>query len=254
LIPGACPPRDIAAMVKREEADAIALLRSVLGWQGWLVQGAQCTDGKYQVPVLRSAEGHRVLEIFSDREALDSFVERDGDGTTVSHATFGGWQLFGGIDTSSLARISVDLHSPHGFSYQAETVDDLASWVTIARVEAALRDPTAVPQAPLVLLQFARWHVVLRKGRGAAEMVLAPDDQGRVLGAAFSAPDTAQAFVDHATDALPGELVVEVVTGRQLFDALVRMQVDGVVFNPISHLPPRAFDAAMLPRLLALHA
>lgn len=251
-------PRAAATLALDGRLDGDALLRAVVSWPHWRVRGVERAGDTSRVPVLVTPDGYRVLECFSDEDALRDFEERpdvaplEGLGDVT---VFRGDVLFGALSSRDVMRVSIDQHSPHGLSYQGPRVDELARWAAIARAEAALLDPDRVPDAVRVLVEFEHWHVVLRAGPGSgpASMVLAPDEH-RALGAVFSAPDTAAAFVAHATDALPGELRTEIVNGRDLFATLEAMRLDGVVFNPLGPLPARAFHASLFPRVLGLHA
>ncbi len=239
-------PREACARARDGAIEGGALLRALLTWPLWIVPGTS----RWRVPVMRTPDGARILELFSDPEALAAFeaAEPTADLPEVGDLRLEGWRLFRALGDEELARVSVDTHSPHACSYQGDDIAELRRWAAIVELEAALRSPDDVADAVGVLASFGSYLVVVRGHAPHEEVVMAPDEE-RELAAVFTAPDAAEQFMESAIDALGPELRAISYAAPDLFAALDRMDLDGVVFNPVTHLPPRAFQPALIRRL-----
>lgn len=250
-------PRDVANLARALKADHNALLRSVMTWSSWWIHGADVAPGVLRLPLLVDPAGQRILEVFSDEQAARDFAAREwGDaGPAPAHVEVVGWDLFGAIEPGTVARVSFDQHSEHAFNYQGDATEVLAAWAAIARVEAALKQPDTVDDALSVVADFNAWVCVMARRQDEHELVFAPDSRGRVLAALFTAEDCAREFIDAVAEDLEADEVHTLrYAGADIFGLLRPMQLDGIVFNPLSHLQPVALSANVLERLVRDHA
>ncbi len=240
-------PRAAAALARDGALDGDGLLRSIMSHARWLVPG----DGDYgprRVAVLSTPEGGRIVEIFSDDEALSAFARREGSRPDVFELP--GHALFGALAATSVDRIKIDVHEGHHFSYGRDQLPLLAAWAERVRTEVALYEPDRVHDPLRVLWQHPEYLVPVHHVEGDAELVFAPDDDERALAALFTADDVATEFVEAMTPWVEGELELVRQKGEAVFRMLGALDIDGVVFNPFTSLPARALDAAVIPRIL----
>lgn len=251
-------PRDALTAYQKQEIDADAVLRALGGYPDWRVRAWPVDDGRIRFGMVRTATGGSLLEVFGDDDAVQAFLAVEGDtlpidpdtgpqGTPAGWMTAPGWEVFGGMVHGRPDRVNVDLHSPHRAHYDLDQIPLLASWSRIAASEWALRAPERFAHPFGVLAGHPGWFGVLRPAAdGEHDVVLAPDPAQRALAALFTAPDTAQAFCD-ALDA-GGDENWEVVQRpvAHWVSFLRDLPIDGLVFNPLSHLPARALSRGVL--------
>ena len=88
--------------------------------------------------------------------------------------------------------------------------------------------------------RFTSYLVPTRMVEDRRQMMLAPDDQGRKLGAVFTTTDAADAFIRDVEQSLEFTPSMRLFDGETLFDALAQMPLDGIVFNCKGPGTPRA--------------
>lgn len=240
-------PRTAASLARDGVLDGDGLLRSVMSHSRWLVPG-EGDEGPRRVAVLSTPEGGRIVEIFSDEEALDVFARREGSRPEVFELP--GHALFAALAASSADRIKIDVHDRHHFSYGRDQLPLLAAWAERVRTEVALYEPERVNDPLRVLWQHPEYLVPVHHVEGDAELVFAPDDEERALAALFTADDLATEFIEAMTPWVEGELDLVRQKGEAVFRMLAALDIDGVVFNPFTSLPPRALEASVVPRIV----
>jgi hypothetical protein len=117
-------------------------------------------------------------------------------------------------------------------------------------VERALAAPERLPNPLAVLKRFDGFNVVIRQSGPDRDLVMAPDSEGRLLAAVFTAEDTVDEFIKEVADDLGGGLEIVRMSGQALFEWLQQIPLDGIVFNPLTHVPPIALSAAIGERIL----
>jgi len=249
----ALPFRDAVAAYQAESTPTAALFRAIMAHPAWLVAGEHGPDG-LRLAVLNPNGRGRILELFSDDAAVAAF-EATAEGPVQSgRVTLAGHALFSGLAEGAVDKIRFDPLSHHGISYVADRLPLLVAWARIVRVELALYAPASLPDPLGALAHHDDYKVVVVQDAGDDELVLAPDASGRALAAVFTAEDTAAAFVKAMAEDTGERFEVRSRAGGPLFGRLDGMGLDGLVFNPLSHLPARALGAAVLPRLTARRA
>ncbi|HNH47941.1 MAG TPA: hypothetical protein PKY30_12930, partial [Myxococcota bacterium] len=122
-------------------------------------------------------------------------------------------------------------------------------WGRALRVEELLagRSP-----APLSLLRnFEGWWIVMRElPDGRTQLSMAPDPKGRRLAALFTAEDCRDAYVKIAGAALGEKPLLLMLTGQQIFERLVALPLDGIVFNCMGPVSPKAVHPAFAAEVL----
>lgn len=244
----ALPFREAVAAYQREVGATAPLFRAIMAHPAWRVAGERGADG-LRLAVLNPDGRGRILEAFSDAEAVATFEATAEGPIRRERVELAGYELFAALDVGTVDKIRLDPLSPHGLSYVADRLPLLAAWARIVRVELALYAPDRVADPLGELARFDGYHLVHVEGHEEA-LVLAPDAGGRNLAALFTAVDTAEAFAATMAVDTGERLAIRGVEGSRIFAELDGTGLDGVVFNPLSALPARALSAAVLPALV----
>jgi hypothetical protein len=226
------------------------LYRTIMAHPTWALIADEGTHGQLMLGVLKTPNGGRILELFSSDECLDRFCETEGEGRPPRMLQLAGFQLFSTLADESVHRINLDLHSPHATHFLVNQIPLLRAWAEVVTAEIALSSPDRLPNPFAVLRRFDGFNVVVRESGPDRDLVMAPDPDGRTLAAVFTAEDTVDEFIREVADELGGALQVERLSGRALFEWFAQIPLDGIVFNPLTHLPPIGVSATIGARIL----
>ena len=104
---------------------------------------------------------------------------------------------------------------------------------------------------PLSLLrEHDGYHLLMRAtADGHSQLVLAPDARGRQLAAVFTAEDCLQAFMDRVLTQVKPLPLSLMLSGQELFERLVAMPLQGIVFNCAGPVQPHAGQLALAPHV-----
>ena len=247
--PWRLPIRDALTQMVEQRLDGDVFLRSLMHHDAWLVSG-QLVDGAPALGVMSTERG-RILEVYSDEEALASMERTHGTEFTASILRLEGHALFARVDEMQIDRINLNPGSEPKLSYRdAEQMALLAAWARQARVELALLEPARVDDPANALATYYNYHLVYQRQGEGSSIVLAPDTEGRSLGAIFSSWGAADAFCRAMQAEASGALEVVRITASELFPMMQRMRVQGLVFNPWTSIPARALRADILDELI----
>lgn len=237
--------RDIEA--KRIDGDLF--LRSIMHHASWLVSGRKEEDGGTSLGVLQTDKG-RILEVYSDREALLSMEQTHGDAFTGTILELEGHELFMQLEDIEIDRVNLNPGSEPKISYQHGQISLLSAWARQVRVELALLEPERVHDPFGALANYDNYHLVYDTSGTNASIVLAPDAHGRALAAIFTSWDTADAFCKVMQERAEDTLEAIRIPADQVFDIVQKLSVQGMVFNPWSLLPARALHADALAQII----
>ena len=244
-------PRD-AILAHQREKDPLSaddLLRALLGHPGWRVP-TETEGGRDTLGVLVRPDGGRILELFSDDDALATFSAREPDSETTQWRALPGYSIFAQADDDLAHRVNIDVHSEHTFRYQHDQLPLLRAWSHVVMAELAAYEPERFANPFAVLRRVPEWRLLLRLDGADRDWVFAPDNHDRSLAAIFTASDTIDAFIDAVGDQLEGELEIVTQTGEELFGALRALPIDGIVINPLGHLPARALSIGVAEQVM----
>ncbi len=239
--------------VARFKADHISdadLYRTIMGHHSWAVVAEEADGHALRLGVIATPNGGRVLELFSSDKALDLFCITEKEERPEKMLQIAGFQLFSTLEDEAVHRINLDLNSPHATHFFYDQIPLLRAWAEVVSVEIALAAPERLPNPFAVLKRFDGFNVVIRQSGPDRDLVMAPDPEGRMLAAVFTAEDTVDEFIKEVADDLGGALEIERMTGQALFEWFKQIPLDGIVFNPLTHLPPIAVGAAIGERIL----
>lgn len=226
------------------------LYRTIMAHPSWAVVAEEGADGELRLGLLATPAGGRILELFSTEEAVDRFAEAEDVPRPSRMLKLSGFQLFSTLGDDSVHRINLDLHSPHATHFFIDQIPLLRAWAEVVTVELALASPDRLPNPFAVLRRFDGFNVVVRQSGPHKDLVMAPDGAGRNLAAVFTAEDTVDEFIKEVADDLGGALEIERLSGQKLFEWFAQIPLDGIVFNPLTHLPPIAVAASIGERVL----
>lgn len=243
------PIRDALRAMTEKNLDGDTFLRSVMHHDRWLVSGRVHPDGRQELGVLSTPKG-RILEVYSDEEALALMERVHGDEFTGSLLQLEGHALFAGLEGAGIDRVNLNPGSEPKLSYRNDQVDLLVAWGKQARAELAVLEPDRVREPFAALATYDSFYMVYELHGEHSSLVLAPDSLGRALGAVFTSWDTADTFRAVMQDESDGVLEVVRQSAADVFPLMQRLDVQGIVFNPWSQLPARALSAGILSEIL----
>ncbi|OYT72538.1 MAG: hypothetical protein CFK52_04905 [Chloracidobacterium sp. CP2_5A] len=228
-----------------------ALFRSLVSHADWHVPVRSSANGEAAVLTFADPAGARWVKIFTDLSAIETWAEQEGGGLDGQCVVTDGANLFGALD-DELAGVEINPGSPEGIHYQRQHLPLLRQWARIIELESAL-ETVDQGETPIGLLRdYDAYVLVLKRvGDDSAQLVLAPDDQGRALAAVFTAEDTLAAFCDQVLSSADFEPIPVRVNGERLFAQLQALPLDGLVFNCSGPIQPRAFGKRLADYVLA---
>lgn len=247
--PWRLPIAEALTEIEAKRIDGDLFLRSVMHHPSWLVSGRQHPDGRKELGVLQTEKG-RILEVYSDREALLSMEKVHGDAFTGTILELEGHELFIQLDEGRVDRVNLNPNSEPKISYQHAQIELLAAWARQAQVELALLEPDRVHDPFSAIANYDNYYVVYDTSGRNASIVLAPDAHGRALGAMFTSWDTADAFCKVMQEKSEDTLEAIRMAGSDVFPIMQNLSVQGMVFNPWSLLPARAIHADALTQII----
>jgi len=240
--------QDLAYAFKDGELSSDVLMRAIMGHGSWMFRAG--LEGGSAFALLRAPSGGQILEVFSDRHALERFggaySDNDASGASFTWDSLPGYKLFARLPVGEVDRVNVDQGSPYTFHFTRDQLAPLMRWAHIVATEFALADPRSVGDATRVLAKHPAYYLVLEASDDAHAIVLAPDTEGRALAAIFTAPDRAEEFVAAVGEHASGELTAVQYTPKDLLAVLRTMQLDGLVFNPMTRATPRALHVSVI--------
>jgi hypothetical protein len=217
------------------------LFRSLMAHPDWHVPVYASSEGEAAVMTFVDAAGARWIKVFTDLAAVEAWAEQGGGVPGQQCVVTDGANLFGALE-DTLAGVEINPGLPEGVHYQQQHLPLLRQWARIVELESAL-ETIDTGETPIGLLRDYDAYVIVlkRTGPDTAQLVLAPDADGRLLAAVFTAEDTLAAFFDQVLATADFEPIPVRVNGRQLFGQLQALNLDGLVFNCSGPIPPRAF-------------
>jgi len=240
---------------REKKLNGTQLMRSLVSHSRWTIpiseEAAAETLAQNAVPRIqfnRDASGVNRLMLWSSSETFGNWAQRAKiEKEQYSLETTGSWVF--SLPLDGIDEIWIDPLNAHDILYTASQLPalrDLAAAVAIEKDIAELRAGTASPGAVVRVREFPSYWVPVAQSNGRRRLMFAPDNQGRVLAAAFTADDTFTAFLPEANAAASGEEVVAVKSdGKGLFTMLSGMDVTGIVFNCSGPIKPVAFAAGL---------
>ncbi len=240
------PPPAAAAIAKSSPRFAQEVLELVNGRIGfaafarWLSEHkalfvpATPADGGF-LPAVAEENGISVLKVFTSEGSLDAWIAAAGRPAAVMRDT-GGAGLFGKMP-ENIGRVDVDPSAPITLQVHGDMLILLRGIARGVAVERACAASDA-PGSAATILDHS-FKVVWRPDPTPppppavrnARLVSVPGPQGEPLAAAFSAEDSAFAFINASGGPSSG-MTVATMTGRDLFASFQFLGVEGVSLNP----------------------
>ncbi len=217
------------------------LLRALAGFDRWVLPGGP-------EPLVIEREGERWLPMFTDHAALLRYQASSGLDLGELWLQCPGPGLFAGLG-EELAGVDMDPGSEHAVHYRQEQLPLLRRWGRSLQVERLL---LGQEEHPLSLLrEHDGYHLLMRAtADGHSQLVLAPDARGRQLAAVFTAEDCLQAFMDRVLTQVKPLPLSLMLSGQELFERLVAMPLQGIVFNCAGPVQPQAVQLELARQVL----
>ncbi len=227
------------------------LFRCLVEHNDWHIPARTGEDGEPTLVNFIDESGGRWLKLFTDAAAVELWFEKEGGAVADQCLVTAGYSIFGVLE-DELAGIEINPQSAEAIHYVTEHIPVLKHWARAVRIEQAL-STVDIEDTPLGLLKdYDAYVLVLRKtGDESAQLVLAPDEQGRSLAAVFTAEDSLEAFFETVLADADFEPVPVRVGGEQLFAQLNALPLDGIVFNCSGPGQPRAFGKRLAEYVLS---
>jgi len=245
-------PRAAIQRWLNNEIGGTALMRLLVSYGQWMVPISESAAGDMllqglpsRVMFSRDQQGVSRLFIFSDGDAYTAFSKASGD-TGQQHflTTRGTWVFRMPLDQIDF--IAIDARSPYEIAYGRELFPGLKRMADAVEIEEALlelRTGSGSSEGPLKLVRdYQGYTAAVQKADKAIRIAMAPDAKGRELAAIFTHDDAFDAYLEENRRAYPeSELARMEFTGSDLFERILKMRLDGIVFNCCGPPKPVAF-------------
>ena len=220
-------PREAIDLFRAERLNAMYLLRVFAAWEEWHVPGDEA-DGQLVLRPIAGRDEAPQLLMFSDEAAVAAArAHADTQNLGEPLITASGDAIFAAL-SDDFATIQINPFAGADLYYAREQFPRLREWGQIATVERALADVLRTGSGLDTIRNFDGYFIAVNR-EGLQNIALVPDDFGRRLAAIFTARDALEAYLDEngGPDTQPFGM-----TGKQLFTALSKIPLDGIVFNP----------------------
>ena len=216
--------------------DGTALLRQFIQWPTWSMPSALGEEGPS--PVVATTEDGDWLNLFTDGAARSEYEANTGHQVPFT-LEMSGYFVFSQLN-ESLTGININPFTDRAIHYLAHQIPNIVQMADGLILDEILHGKMELPDAFDRFKRFDAYYVPTRMVDGRRQMMLAPDDKGRKLGAIFTTKDAADAFEDDVAQSLGFTPSMRIFDGTTLFDALSQMPLDGIVFNCKGPGTPRA--------------
>jgi hypothetical protein len=245
---------EVIAQWRAKEISGTAMMRALVSYPEWVlrisdeaVSDAIGTSDAPSLQISKTHDGATCLQLFSSSDALHTYRQAmQATGSQNFLKTNGSWVFHLNLD--GIDQLWVDPLSPYDIFYPKElygALRDIADAVDVEAALAGLRKGTAPDNAIKTAREYKNYSMAVYMHHDRPAFVMAPDEKGRSLAAAFTSADTFDAFLPQAREMVNGAEVQQMqVDGEALFDTFRRMSIDGYVFNCSGPIPAVAFAQA----------
>ena len=216
--------------------DGTELLRRFIQWPTWSIPSTLGNEGP--APTFAATKEGNWLNLFTDSQAKDQFESATGQEVPFT-LEMSGHFVFSQLN-DDLAGININPNTTRGLHYLADQIPTLVRMAEGLILDEILHGKMELPDAFDRFKRFSSYLVPTRMIEDRRQMMLAPDDKGRKLGAVFTTTDAADAFIKDVEQSLEFTPSMRTFDGATLFDALSQMPLDGIVFNCKGPGTPRA--------------
>ena len=224
-------PIDTIQAFHRQEVTFIQLLRAIITYESWHF------PTRNDQPLLALHQEQQLLLLFSSKENFSS-QNTDEVQPTVQTGAWLSHQLSTNIDS-----IVIDAGQSHSLQMPAKYFPVYQKIAAAVQIERLLAGNDTQQNVISHLTSYKHYLVpIVQDSDGLTHITLAPDSQGRQFAAVFTAEDCLQAFVTASQQMLGEELQVHEISGRELFNNLKQLNIEGVVFNCYGPVSPRAIS------------
>jgi len=248
------PVPERIAQWRNHELSGSALMRALISFDKWCVpiseQAAVETLAHNSPPSLQlstTPEGESSLAIFSSGDALGAYRKAIDAKGSQHYLTVNGTWIFG-IPMDDIDVLWIDGGTDHDILYkkaQFKSIHEMVEAIAVEKALVGLRHGNGPENAMQIAREYKNYYLPVTMHGDKPAFVMAPDEKGRSLAAAFTADDAFDAFAAEAQVITDGAEVQQMqIDGEALFDTFQRMKIDGFVFNCKGPIPPVAFQQA----------
>ena len=238
---------------KEKKLNGTELMRTLVSYPHWSIPISEsaaietlATNHASRLQYNRDPKGVNRLMAWSSNETYATYAKGAHVETQQHIIDCAGSWLFS-LPLEGIDEIWIDPLNAHDILYTKEQfprLKEFAGAVAIEKDIVELRAGNATDGACIRVREYQKFFFPLAQGAGGRRLLLAPDDQGRVLAAIFTSSDTFDAFMPDAEKQAAGDQVVSITTnGHDLFTMLSKMDLTGMVFNCAGPIKPVAFAA-----------
>lgn len=220
------------------------LMRQLMQHDAWFLPATIGTNGPAPL-VTRTPMGESWLEIFTESAALNA--------PSFAHVMMKlqiprtGWLRF---LTDDLAGVNIDPGTDRSIHFKRAQFPMLREWEMALDIDAILRGED-VENGFAKLRNYEGYRIIVREHAGTMTPLLAPDDgRNRKLAAVFTTQDCVDAYLAALGDPANRGLTVMRLGGARLFTELAGMPLDGIVFNCVGPVKPKAVALAFAAAIL----
>ena len=227
---------------RNKEISGTLLMRLLISHAKWILPVSESaaaemleTHAASRLQSNRDPKGVNRLMIFSSPETFTTYRQNSGQQAVEQHilTTTGVWVFR--LPLEGIDEIWIDPLTADDIFYskaQFDLLRKMAAAIEVEQALAALRQGTAPAGALKVVKDYPSYWVPVGVHGESMRLMLAPDDKERKLAALFTSEETIAAFLPQVRAfAAPDQVVERIFKGENLFPILMKMAIDGMVFN-----------------------
>jgi hypothetical protein len=244
-------PEEFISDYEDKIINGLELIESLCRYDSWLVEIEKLETGGFVPRIFEDEEKKIFLNLFSKLEYMELYHNLFNEKIeTLNYIQVKGNWIFQNLP-SEVEYLNIDPEAEHGIVYKKEQFTLLEEMGKLVEFDIPLqkwiyKSSHSKEQDVKEILLARDYFLVQSK----SEIPLAPDSQARKLFPIFITYYAAERFVIFLKNQNKGEYVIKKIPARELFPSLKNMNLEGIVFNCLGPVTPRAFQIQILDLIL----
>ncbi len=244
-------PEEFISDYEDKIINGLELIESLCRYDSWLVEIEKLETGGFVPRIFEDEEKKIFLNLFSKLEYMELYHNLFNEKIeTLNYVQVKGNWIFQNLP-SEVEYLNIDPEAEHSIVYKKEQFVLLEEMGKLVEFDIPLQKwiyKSSHSNQDLKEIFLGRDYFVVHN---KSEFPLAPDSQRRELFPIFVTYYAAERFVLILKNQNPeGEYLIKKISAEKLFPALKDMDLEGIVFNCLGPVTPRAFQMQILDLIL----
>lgn len=248
-------PEEFISEYEDKLINGLELIESLSRYDRWIVEIEKLETGGF-VPKIFEDEGKKIfLNLFSKPEYMDFYHSLFNEEIqNTDHILVSGHWIFQNLPTG-IDYVSIDPDREHNIIYKKDQIQLLNEIGKLVEFDIPIQKWTYTisktntdKQEWRKIFLEREYYIIQNK----SEIPLAPDLQSRKIFPVFVTKYAGERYILYLKNQQnKGDYNIRKIPGTELFPFLKKMELDGIVFNCLGPITPRAFQIGILDLLIA---